>query len=126
MSKVIQVAVSDKSYEKVKELILANDFVDYEGNYIKKVSKVYAYLSDLGLRVHLSSKNENHFNINEYRYELYKKELQSLQLCKALIEILNELPNFSGRTLIDEFFNKNIKSISWIETEMDKFFSKDD
>ncbi|MFQ1018113.1 hypothetical protein [Gilliamella sp. BG7] len=126
MARVIQISISDKDYEIIKDLISKKEFIDYEGNYITKITKVGAFLFNLGLRVHLSSKHKNHFDIKEYRYELLKRVLQNLQLSKALFDMFNELPNFENRNLIDEFFNKNNKSINWIETEMNKFFNKNE
>lgn len=126
MSVKIQTYVSDKNIEKISELIQAHDFVDYEGNYMKTKSAVCSYLIDLGLRVHVSSKDKTHFNLSDFRFELFKRVLQTLQVSKITVDILNELPEFKNRNLLNECFNQNKESIAFIETNMEKFFVKDE
>lgn len=50
------------------------------------------------------------------------RELQAVQMNKALINILNELPEFKGRELFNEFFHNNNQYKSWIITEVKNFF----
>lgn len=126
MANIIQVNVSDKDLEDIDRFIEQKTLIDYNSNYLTKRSAVAAYLINLGIRV-IKSKNEKElFDIDNYRYETYKKILQELQLTKALISILNELPEFKERNLLDEYYNKNTQSINWIESEMKKFFNKDE
>lgn len=126
MANIIQVNVSDKDLEDIDRFIEQKTLIDYNSNYLTKRSAVAAYLINLGIRV-IKSKNEKElFDIDNYRYETYKKILQELQLTKALISILNELPEFKERSLLDEYYNKNTQSLNWIESEMKKFFNKDE
>lgn len=126
MANIIQVNVSDKDLEDIDRFIEQKFLTDYNGNYLTKRSAVAAFLINLGIRV-VKSKNEKElFDIDNYRYETYKKILQDLQLTKALISILNELPEFKERNLLDEYYNKNTQSLNWIESEMKKFFNKDE
>lgn len=125
MSKIVQVRISDKILEFIDESILEKRIVDYSGNYLNKRSTVAAYLIDLGMRVIKSSKEKESINVNEFRAELFKRVLQNLQLSKSIIQILNRFPENQKTNLLNEYFNENVESISWIETEMRKFFSDD-
>ena len=125
MSKIVQVRIRDKILEFIDESILEKRIVDYSGNYLNKRSTVAAYLIDLGMRVIKSSKEKESINVNEFRAELFKRVLQNLQLSKSIIQILNRFPENQKTNLLNEYFNENVESISWIETEMRKFFSDD-
>lgn len=120
MGKIIQVNVSDKDLEDIDSLIQTKKLQDYNGNYLTRRSAVASYLINLGIRVIKSSNEKENFNINEYRKELFKRVLQNIQLSKAIIEILNELPEFKERFLLNEFFNENSQSLSFIKKEMNE------
>ena len=120
MGKIIQVNVSDKDLEDIDSIIQTIKLQDYNGNYLTRRSAVASYLINLGIRVIKSSNEKENFNINEYRKELFKRVLQNIQLSKAIIEILNELPEFKERFLLNEFFNENSQSLSFIKKEMNE------
>lgn len=126
MANIIQVNVSDKDLESIDVFIEQKTLTDYSGNYLTKRSAVCAYLINLGIRVIKSKNDKDIFDISNYRYEMLKKVLQNVQLTKSIIAMLNELPEFKDRNLLDEFFNKNSSSIEWIDTEIKKFFNKDE
>ena len=120
MGKIIQVNVSDKDLEDIDSLIQTKKLQDYNGNYLTRRSAVASYLINLGIRVIKSSNEKENFNINEYRKELFKRVLQNIQLSKAIIEILNELPEFKEKFFLNEFFNENSQSLSFIKKEMNE------
>lgn len=128
MANIIQTNVSDKDYEDINEFIRAKTLQDYNGNYLVKRSTVAAYLINLGIRVIKSKSEKETFNLIEYRKELLKRVLQSVQLSKAVINILNELPEFEKRkSLFNEFYNENSESIDFIKKIMDDIgFSNDE
>lgn len=120
MANIIQTNVSDKNYEEINNFIMNKSLQDYNGNYLVKRSAVASYLIDLGIRVIKSKNDKEQFNINEYRKELFKRILQNIQLSKAIIDILNELPEFKGNSLFNEYFNNNSESLEFIKNEMER------
>lgn len=125
MSKKIQTTISDKNNEQILELISSRDITDHSGNYLTSVSAVCSFMIDLGLRVYMASKEKkkDEFDLNGYRYEMFKRVLHSTQLSKSIILILNQLPEFEDRNLLDEFFNKNKNTSDWISNELRRFFN---
>lgn len=89
------------------------------------IASTAAYLIDLGIKTHrLSRKKNDEFDIENYRREVLLSALQSVQMNKALINILNELSEFKGRALLNEFFNKNDESKNWVMSKLNKFFKR--
>lgn len=128
MANIIQTNVSDKDNEQILKYIREKTLQDYNGNYLDKKSSVSAYLINLGIRVVNSTSKKETFNLVEYRKELLKRILQSVLLSKAIINILNELPEFEKRkSLFNEFYNENSESIDFIKKIMDDIgFSNDE
>lgn len=128
MANIIQTNVSDKDNEQILKFIREKTLQDYNGNYLDKKSSVSAYLINLGIRVVNSTSKKETFNLAEYRKELLKRVLQSVLLSKAVINILNELPEFEKRkSLFNEFYNENSESIDFIKKIMDDIgFSNDE
>lgn len=128
MANIIQTNVSDKDNEQIKKFIREKTLQDYNGNYLVNKSAVSAYLINLGIRVVNSTSEKETFNLIEYRKELLKRVLQSVQLSKAIINILNELQEFEKReSLFNEFYNENSESIDFIKKVMDDIgFSNDE
>lgn len=115
MSKKIQATISDKNNSAIEEIILNNELIGYDGDIIKNISAAASFFIDLGLRVYLSSKNKdesNNLNLDNFRYELFKKVMQSYYINKQLLESLNELSEFENRNLLKEANEKSREPFS--------------
>lgn len=97
---------------------------NFDGSIGNNIASTAAYLIDLGIKTHLSAKrNLDRFDLTNYKSELLIRSLQSVQMNKAIINILNELPEFHGRELFKEFFNKNDACKNWITKQKEKSFN---
>lgn len=125
MSKKIQTSVSEKNFNEIIRIIESKEAESFDGSVGNNMASTAAYLIDLGIKTHhLSRKENDEFDIENYRREVLLSALQSVQMNKALINILNALPEFNGRALLNEFFNNNDESKNWVMSKLNKFFKR--
>jgi len=125
MSKKIQTSVSEKNFNEIIRIIESKEAESFDGSVGNNMASTAAYLIDLGIKTHRLSRKENdEFDIENYRREVLLSALQSVQMNKAVINILNALPEFKGRALLNEFFNNNDESKNWVMSKLNKFFKR--